>query len=108
MSNLKPVLTISDYLELCVEKLTVAKNKVAASERDLAAFRRDKRGNAAALVELEAARADAHAEFTQALSAWARAKGPCGSKPATTPNIRVNQHTRDLDALRRREEEFEL
>ena len=77
--------------------ITVAKNRVAAAERDLAAFRRNRRTNRVELVELEAARSDAHAEFTRALKAWAAAKGPTTStrNPRDTPNIRVNSLVRD-------------
>ena len=102
----RPILTVADYLALCVEKLTTAKNRVAASERDLAAFRRDRRTDRAVLAELENARTVAHQEFTKALQAWASTKGPCGMHPVATANIRVNSFARDDEALRRRDEEL--
>jgi len=103
--NGRPILTVADYLETCVQKLTVAKNRVAASERDLAAYRRDRLTDRAVLAELENARTAAHAEFTLALRAWASAKGPTGTHPVATANFKTNSFNRDLDEVRRRDEE---
>ena len=95
-----------DYLAETLAALELAKNKVAAAERELANYRaaNPRQTSSALFLELERARALAHREFNEVLGRWSKAKGPTGSRPKDSPNITVNSFNRDLGALRREDD----